>query len=229
MRTSAPSSVPAGRVTGSATPVDVSLCGQQYASTPSTTDRAGAEPAGAVTTAGSARNGARLTAAANFDENSPSERCADRRSIRQQEAISQNTVAPPSPEHDLVAVGQAEQGGHPGADPADHRLHRIPAMRGPEVRRTGRGQRRQRLRPDLRRSRAEPAVPRPERLRDDECGFAHVSRSCGVRGDADLVGALDRLDRSRPGPDVPRRRPDQPTGAPSARGCGRSIRRPGRR
>ncbi len=55
------------------------------------------EPGSAFTTVGSARNGAAAATEANFAENSPNVRCCDRRSIRQNVAMSQNAVAPPLP------------------------------------------------------------------------------------------------------------------------------------
>ncbi len=46
---------------------------------------------------GSSRWGAALAAAANFDENSPNDRCWLRRSMRQNVAMSQKHVVPPLP------------------------------------------------------------------------------------------------------------------------------------
>ena len=62
---------PAGRVTGTITPVEVSLCAQPIRSTPSADRGAGALPGSALTTTGSARNGAPWVTLANFELNSP--------------------------------------------------------------------------------------------------------------------------------------------------------------
>ena len=48
-------------------------------------------------TLGSASHGAAATAVANFEENSPKDRCWLLRSIRPKVAMSQNAVAPPLP------------------------------------------------------------------------------------------------------------------------------------
>jgi hypothetical protein len=49
------------------------------------------------TTVGAPRNGALVTAAANFAENSPKDTCWDRSRIRLKTAMSQNAVVPPLP------------------------------------------------------------------------------------------------------------------------------------
>ncbi len=60
-----------GRTTGTITPVEVSLWAQASTSAAGSACGAGASPAGASITIGSARNGAPFVQAANFDENSP--------------------------------------------------------------------------------------------------------------------------------------------------------------
>jgi hypothetical protein len=68
------SSVPAGRLTGTITPVDVSLWAQAITSTssPPTSDGGvAASPGSASITIGSRRNGAWRVQAANLAENSP--------------------------------------------------------------------------------------------------------------------------------------------------------------
>ena len=82
---------------GTATPVDVSLCGVQYASTPASGANAGAEPGSALRTVGSPRNGASAAALANFAPNSPNEANWARSRIRPNVATSQNAVVPPLP------------------------------------------------------------------------------------------------------------------------------------
>ena len=96
MATSCPSD-PAGRVTGTIAPVEVSLWAQPIRSTPSSpATTSGAEPGSASMTCGASNHGASLAALANFDENSPKDRCADFFSIRPKVAASQKAVAPPS-------------------------------------------------------------------------------------------------------------------------------------
>jgi hypothetical protein len=94
---SAPSSVPAGRVTGTATPVEVSLCGVQYASTPDSATRPGAEPGSALRTVGWPRNGASATALANLAPNSPKLANWARSRMSPNVATSQKAVVPPLP------------------------------------------------------------------------------------------------------------------------------------
>ena len=65
--------------------------------------------------------GAAAAASANFEENSPNTRCWLRRSISPNVATSQKTVVPPLPSSDLLAVGQGEQLGQPGAEPRRRR------------------------------------------------------------------------------------------------------------
>ena len=54
-------------------------------------------PGSEVMIDGSPRNGAFLAAVANFEENSPKDRCWLRSRIRPKVAMSQNAVAPPLP------------------------------------------------------------------------------------------------------------------------------------
>ena len=63
---------------------------------PASATGSGREP-GSATTEGSASQGAALTAAANFAENSPKDRCWLFSRIRPYVATSQNAVAPPLP------------------------------------------------------------------------------------------------------------------------------------
>ena len=67
MRISA-SPEPAGRFTGTATPVEVSLCAQAIASTDGSDVGWGALPASALMMIGSPTNGLAATAEANFAE-----------------------------------------------------------------------------------------------------------------------------------------------------------------
>ena len=61
-------------------------------------DRAvGNVPGAPVTTVGSERKGAAAVTLANFEENSPNERCSARSRTRPKAAMSQNAVAPPLP------------------------------------------------------------------------------------------------------------------------------------
>ena len=60
-----------GRCTGTATPVDVSLCAQAMTSTDGSDCGLGALPGSALTMTGSPTNGFLATAEANFELNSP--------------------------------------------------------------------------------------------------------------------------------------------------------------
>ena len=84
------------RSTGAAAPVEVSFCAHATTSASSWAGRTTA-PGSHCVTAGSARNGAAAAARANLRVNSPKTACAERRSIREQTATSQNTVDPPLP------------------------------------------------------------------------------------------------------------------------------------
>ena len=79
-------------------------------------------------------------AAANLEENSPKTRCWLRCSMRQKVAASQNAGAAAVAQGDLVAVGQPEELGEAGPEPADDRLHRGLAVAGAEKAAPGRGQ-----------------------------------------------------------------------------------------
>jgi hypothetical protein len=94
MRTSAS---PAGRRTGTATPVEVSLCAQPTTSTDGSLCGSGALPASDLMMMGSPTNGFLATQEANFELNSPKDRCSERLSISPNAAASQNAVAPPLP------------------------------------------------------------------------------------------------------------------------------------
>ena len=61
----------AGRCTGTATPVDVSLCAQATTSTDGSDCGSGALPGSALMTIGSPTNGLAATAEANLELNSP--------------------------------------------------------------------------------------------------------------------------------------------------------------
>lgn len=80
-----------------ATPVEVSLCVSAYTSTPASARASGCVPGSDETTVGSSSHGASFAALANFEENSPKDRCCDLRSISPWVATSQNAVAPPLP------------------------------------------------------------------------------------------------------------------------------------
>ncbi len=62
---------PSGRCTGTATPVEVSLCAQAMTSTDGSDCGSGALPGSALTTIGSPTNGFLATAEANLALNSP--------------------------------------------------------------------------------------------------------------------------------------------------------------
>ena len=95
---SAPSSAPATRLTGTATPVEVSLCGVRVDVDAGLGDQAPAAlPGSALRTVGSPRNGASLTALANLAPNSPKLANWARSRIRPKVATSQNAVVPPLP------------------------------------------------------------------------------------------------------------------------------------
>ncbi len=64
---------------------------------PSSATGSGWVPGSEAMIVGSARCGAAATPAANFDENSPKDRCWLRRSIRPKVAASQKAVVPPLP------------------------------------------------------------------------------------------------------------------------------------
>ena len=76
-------------------------------------------------------------------------------------------------EHDLVAVGRAEQRREPLADTSYDALHTLLAVRRPEVRRPGGRERGELLRTHLRRAGPEPPVTRAQLSRDHEIGVAH--------------------------------------------------------
>src|SRR6267154_175974 len=88
---------PSGRCTGTATPVEVSLCAQAMRSTDGSDCGFGALPGSALTMMGSPTNGFLATHEANFELNSPYVRCSERLSIRPNAAASQNAVEPPLP------------------------------------------------------------------------------------------------------------------------------------
>src|ERR1700760_4085759 len=88
---------PAGRCTGTATPVEVSLCAHAIRSTDGSDWGFGALPGSAFSTTGSPTNGFLTTQEANFELNSPYVRCNDRLSINPNAAESQNAVEPPLP------------------------------------------------------------------------------------------------------------------------------------
>src|ERR1700744_3287297 len=84
----------AGRRTGTATPVDVSLWAHAMTSTDGSDLGSGALPASDLRTIGSPTNGFLTTAEANLELNSPKDRCSDFLSITPKGAASQNAVAP---------------------------------------------------------------------------------------------------------------------------------------
>ena len=88
---------PSGRRTGTIAPVEVSLCAQATASALGSLVGSGASPGSALTTIGSARNGAPFVTVANFWENSPKVRCSARSRTSPAAAASQKAVVPPLP------------------------------------------------------------------------------------------------------------------------------------
>ena len=78
-------------------PVEVSLCAQATASALGSLVGSGASPGSALTTIGSARNGAPFVTVANFWENSPKVRCSARSRTSPAAAASQKAVVPPLP------------------------------------------------------------------------------------------------------------------------------------
>ena len=80
------------------TPVEVSLCGQAYTSTPSTTSTSLREPAGGLDARAGASSHGAAAAAANLAPNSPNvEVLGCGVSMRPKAAASQNAVEPPLP------------------------------------------------------------------------------------------------------------------------------------
>lgn len=77
--------------------MDVSLCVKAYTSTPASADGSGWVPGSDFTIVGSASHGASCAALANFEENSPKDRCWDFSVISPWVAMSQNAVEPPLP------------------------------------------------------------------------------------------------------------------------------------
>ncbi len=78
-------------------PVDVSLCAHASTSHDGSAVGSGALPGSALTTTGSARNGAPRVESANLEENSPYARCSARSRTSPNAATSQNAVDPPLP------------------------------------------------------------------------------------------------------------------------------------
>lgn len=89
--------LPAMRLTGAATPVEVSFCAQQYASTPSVSSGRRQVPKSPSYMAGSSRNGAEESEAAIFFVNEPYTPHAALRLTSEQHTTSQNALAPPLP------------------------------------------------------------------------------------------------------------------------------------
>src|SRR3982751_2884475 len=83
---------PAGRSTGTITPVDVSLWAQATTSQVGSDVGAGAVPGSLEMITGSARKGASRVTVANFDENSPYVRWSARSRTRPKARASQNAV-----------------------------------------------------------------------------------------------------------------------------------------
>ena len=79
------------------TPVEVSLCGHAYTSTPASAVGEARVPGSALTIVESPRNGAFWVTEPNFAENSPKLRCWARSRTRPNAAMSQNAVEPPLP------------------------------------------------------------------------------------------------------------------------------------
>ena len=95
------------------TPVEVSLCGQAYASTPGSGRTDGALPGSALIKTGSARNGAPAVTSANFEPNSPKARCSDRSRTSPYAAASQKAVAPPLPSTTSYPSGRENSAARP--------------------------------------------------------------------------------------------------------------------
>ena len=125
---------PSGRWIGSITPVDVSFCGQQYASTAALACGLGCGARAGSRSPRDPRGGVPPSwPAANLDENSPHTRCW-LRALDQPERgrVPERGGAAVAEQH-LVAVGEGEQLGDAGADAPDHRLHGRLAVAGAEV------------------------------------------------------------------------------------------------
>src|SRR5664279_759582 len=91
---SAPSA-PATRLTGAVAPVEVSLCGHPYVSTPASNTGTVIEPGSARRTVGASRCGAASTDDANLAPNSPNAANCAFDSTKPNAAASHTNVEPP--------------------------------------------------------------------------------------------------------------------------------------
>ncbi len=165
---------PAGRRTGTITPVEVSLCAHAIRSAPPSAAcrRRGRRVGGVAGVGGhhdgSSRNGAPSVTGANFWENSP------KRQVRGAALDEPERGGVPEgggaavAERDLVAVGQREQLAQAGADLADERLHGLLAVGGAHHRGALAREARERLRADLRGAAAEAPVGGLQLVGDDQ-------------------------------------------------------------
>ena len=176
MRTRAPSE-PSGRVTGTITPVDVSLWAHAMASTgsePSPSPGTGASPGSASTTIGLRRNGAALRAGGELGR--------ELAVGQMQRALADQAAGGGVPErgraavaqHHLVPVREREQLRDAGADATHELANRLLAMRGADDRRARAGDVLELLGPHPGGAGSEAPIQGLELVRDPE-----VSRDLG--------------------------------------------------
>ena len=204
--TSAPSSAPSTRLTGAITPVEVSLCGQAYRSTPASATATGSRAGvglhdGRV---GQVRRELRGLGElrGELTEAQVLALLPDQPERRDVPERGRAAVA----EHDLVAVGQLEQVGHTLLDPGHQVLHRRLPVRGAEQLGALGRQRGDGFRANLRRTGAEAAVRGLELCRNlNVAGHQRVPFVVCVQKADDAVSA--------PHPPTPRP-PPVPTSRP---------------
>jgi len=168
------SPAPGTRRTGAAAPVEVSLCGQAYVSTPSSSTGSAIDPGTARCTVGSSKKGAAATDAANLEPNSPNAASWAFAEISPKAAASHTTVG----KQDLVAVGQAvELGEHP-PDVAHQTAHWGLPMRGTQHARVCVDNRLHLRGAHLRGARPEAAIVGQHVVRDRQAR-AHMHRVVG--------------------------------------------------
>ena len=146
------------------------MCVRQYASTSASATGSGYDPGSAHTNCGSRRCGAAAHTSANFDENSPNRRCWRRRSNEpERRGVPERRRAAVAEQH-LVPVGEGEQLGQPVAQRPHLEPHPGLAVGRPQVLDARRGQRRDLLRPHLRRPAPEAPVGRQQVGGDADVG-----------------------------------------------------------
>ena len=129
---------------------------------PASATAVGRVPGSAAMIEGSESHGAAFAAVANFEENSPKVRCWLRSRISPKVGDVPERGRPSVAQDDLVAVGQREEVGEPGAHPTDQVAHRRLPVRGAHQRGPGRGERVEVSGLDLRGPGSEAAVGRQQ-------------------------------------------------------------------